>query len=33
MMEEFEMHMKDFEPADMLTIELSPGEEMSLHED
>ena len=33
MMEEFETHMKDFEPADMLTIELPPGEEMTLHED
>ena len=32
-MEEYELHMKDFEPSDMITIELPPGEEMTLHED
>ena len=33
MMEEWDAHMSDFVPDDMLTIDLNPREEMSLHED
>ena len=32
MMEEWDTHMSDFVPEDMLTFELNPQEEMSLHE-
>jgi len=33
MMEEWDAHMSDFVPDDMLTVELQPREEISLHED
>ena len=33
MMEEWDIHMTDFVPDDMLTVLLNPREEMSLHED
>merc|ERR1711939_252316 len=33
MMEEWDTHMSDFVPDDMLTVELQPREEISLHED
>ena len=33
MMEEWDRHMTDFVPDDMLTVELQPREEMSLHEE
>tara|TARA_B110000285_G_C14752316_1_gene435751 strand:+ start:109 stop:318 length:210 start_codon:yes stop_codon:yes gene_type:complete len=32
MMEEWDVHMSDFVPEDMLTIELNTREEISLHE-
>ena len=32
MMEEWDLHMSDFVPEDMLTIELNTREEISLHE-
>lgn len=32
MMEEWDAHMSDFVPEDMLTIELNAREEISLHE-
>ena len=32
-MEEWDAHMSDFVPDDMLTIDLNPREEVSLHED
>ena len=32
MMEEWDLHMSDFVPEDMLTFELNPKEEISLHE-
>ena len=31
-MEEWDLHMSDFVPEDMLTIELNTREEISLHE-
>ena len=33
MMEEWDAHMSDFVPDDMLTVEIDPREEISLHED
>lgn len=33
MMEEWDEHMSDFVPDDMLTVELQAREEISLHED
>jgi len=33
MMEEWDTHMSDFVPDDMLTVELQPREEISIHED
>lgn len=33
MMEEWDTHMSDFVPDDMLTAELQPREEISIHED
>jgi hypothetical protein len=32
MMLEWDTHMSDFVPDDMLTIQLNPREEISLHE-
>lgn len=32
MMEEWDAHMSDFVPEDMLTIDLNTREEISLHE-
>jgi len=33
MMEEWDLHMADFVPNDMLSVQLHPREEFSLHED
>jgi hypothetical protein len=33
MMEEWDTHMSDFVPEDMLAVELQPREEISIHED
>lgn len=33
MMEEWDEHMADFVPNDMLSVKLNPREEISLHED
>jgi len=33
MMEEWDNHMSDFVPNDMLTVNLNPREEISIHED
>jgi len=33
MLQEWDTHMADFVPDDMLTIELSPREEISIYED
>ena len=32
-MEEWDTHMADFVPNDMLSVQLNPREEISLHED
>jgi len=32
-MEEWDQHMSDFVPEDMLTVEINPREEISIHED
>lgn len=33
MMDEWDAHMSDFVPDDMLTVQLQPREEISIHED